>query len=82
MLRGVNAIRPLIGTHARLQALVLLVQEASRQSSADLTKIKLYDFNSYGVRRDSRVVAGDGDEMTGGGGRWGAVQLNLDKQKD
>ena len=27
-------------------SLVLLVQESSRQSSADLTKIKLYDFNS------------------------------------
>ena len=31
-------------------------------------------FQQYGVRRDLRVVAGDGDEMTGGGGRWSAAE--------
>ena len=67
-------LAPLHSLEFLLFPLVLLVQEASRQSSADLNKIKLYDFTVMESEENREWQRRDGDERTWEGGRWGAVE--------
>ena len=65
------------GTKGFEMPLVLVVQESSRQSSADLNKdeqrLKYMISQLWSQERIESGSRRDGDERTGEGGRWGAV---------